>query len=138
MHVGRRDVVGVEHAAHSCQPMQLVAVVMPPLGRAVTVGWGSVDVAPAHGAMLGSGWLAHLDGLRVDDEAVLTAVNLIGNPLADFLAQPRGELAAVVVLSPRYKVGYLVLASGKPVEQAVLAVDAQHLGRQAQCNYFKV
>ena len=111
---------------------------MPPLGRAVTVGWGSVDVAPAHGATLGSGWPAYLDGLRVDDEAVLAAVNLIGNPLADFLAQPRGELAAVVVLSPRYKVGYLVLASGKPVEQAVLAVDAQRLGRQAQCNYFKV
>ena len=37
MHVGRRDVVGVEHAARSCQPVQLVAVVMLPLGSAVAV-----------------------------------------------------------------------------------------------------
>jgi len=37
VHVGRRDVVGVEHPACACQPVELVPVVELPLRGAVAV-----------------------------------------------------------------------------------------------------
>ena len=67
-----------------------------------------------------------------------STVDFPGNPLADFLAQSRRQLAAVVVLPPGYEVGHLVPVLGQPVEQIVLAVDPQRLGRQAQGYHLEV
>ena len=45
---------------------------------------------------------------------------------------------AVVALPPGYEVRDLVLALGKPMEQAVLAVDTQRLGCKAHGCHFEV
>ena len=49
----------------------------------------AADVAASHSAALGAGRLVDFDGLRVDNEAILSAVDFPGNLPANFLAQPR-------------------------------------------------
>ena len=111
-HIGRCDVVGMEHADRASQPVQFVAVIELPLRGAVAVWLCAVDVAASHGAALGTGRLADLDGLRVDDGTILSTVDFPGNLPADFLVQPRRHLASVVVLPPGYDVGHLVPVLG--------------------------
>ena len=136
--LGRRNVVGVEYAARASRPVQLVAVVTPPLGGTVAVGRGAAIVSTTHGATLGAGGLAHLYGLRVDDEAVLAAIDPFDYALAYLFAQARRLFAAVVVLPPGDEVRQLFLTYGELVEQVVLAVYPQCLCGQAQGDDFKV
>ena len=110
--IGRRDVVGVEDPTHAGQSVEFVAVVILPLRGAIAVRWGAVDVVPTHGASFGTGGLADLDGLRVDDEAVLASVNAVNDSLAYLLAKTSRQLAAVVVLPPGDKIRDLVFGVG--------------------------
>ena len=110
--LGRRNVVGVEYAARASRPVQLVAVVTPPLGGTVAVGRGAAIVSATHRATLGAGGIALLYGLRVDDEAVLAAVNAVNDSLAYLLAKASRQLAAVVVLPPGDKIRNLVFGVG--------------------------
>ena len=109
---GRCDVVRMEHAAHAIQSVEFVTVVILPLGSAIAVRWSAVDVVPTHGASFGTGELADLDGLRVDDEAVLASVNAVNDSLAYLLAKASRQLAAVVVLPPGDKIRDLVFGVG--------------------------
>ena len=66
--VGHRNVVRVEHTAYACKAMELVAIIILPLGGAVAIGRSTADVVPAHGTTHGLGVFAHLYGLRINNK----------------------------------------------------------------------
>lgn len=89
----------MHYAAQSGEGVEFVAEVIHALRGAVAEVRRRVGSGSAHLAAYPPRQTAHLDGLAVDAEIILAAVDNSHHVLADVLAQAGGVIAAVVVLS---------------------------------------
>lgn len=135
----RRHVVGMYDAAYSADCVELVAEVMYPLRGAITpVRWG-IGIVTAHGAALCPCVLADPDGLGINAEHILGAVNGSGHVLSDLLREPGRELAPGVELPAADKVWQILPAlMVQTMKKEVLAVEPERLRRYTERHDLKV
>ena len=137
--IGRSHIIRVYNPSHTAQCMKLISVIMHVLRGAIAPGWGTVDVTPSHSTTISPGILADLYRLGVYTEYILASINAARNCLTDTLAELTCQLTTLIELTTRNQIrddsrALLVQA----VEQIVLAIHAESLGRYGKSDDFQV
>ena len=124
MDAGFGQIIGMDHARNSAYGMQLVAKEVQGLSGAIAEVRSLLRAGLAHRVAVASCRLAHLDGLGVNDENLLTSIQTLSYALANLLTQRCRVLAAVIVLATGYQIRHLVTVILKLAKQIALAVIA--------------
>ena len=139
VNVGSRHIEGMYHAAYPADCVEFIPIVVHALRGAIAPRWRTLKVIAPHDATLGAGILTHLDWLGVNAEHILPAVHGSSDVFADILTEFACQLTALVILAARDKARQeIAFLRFEPLEQQVLAVDAEGLGRGRQGDDFQV
>lgn len=139
MHIGGRQIIGMDDTAHSAECMELVTIVMHVLRGTIAPGWCMFKVIISHCAPLSTCVLTDPYRFGVYAEDKFTPVHDLGNGFAYLLSKSHGQLATLVILSATYQIGDSVGALFvHTIEKIVLAVDTERLCCDGKCNHLQI